>query len=95
MRQKRPAIPAIARWPETRKSAQPIMSGDQTRRSKAAGVSSWIKESTRLIAKTIMPAKRTTVLNHCTRRGSRDHQRQRAGGASGELGSLTTCSTEA
>ena len=77
-RQKPPAIPTIARWPEMRKSAQPTMSGDQTRRSKAAGVSSWMNESTRLIAKTSVPAKRTTALDRC-RRGSREPGRRRQG----------------
>ena len=41
--------------------------------------SSSMNESTRLIAKTSVPAKRTTALSHASRRGSRDHQRQRAG----------------
>jgi hypothetical protein len=51
----------IARWPAMRKSAQPMMSGFQTRRSSWVGVSRPSSESTRLIAKTIVPAKRTAA----------------------------------
>ncbi len=56
-----PAMSTIARWPEMRKSRQPMMSGFQTRRSTWVGVSSPSSESTRLMPKTIVPAKRTAA----------------------------------
>ena len=96
-RQKRqPPIPTSARWPETRKSAQPMMSGDQTSRSSSTALRPSMNESTRLIAKTIVPAKRTAALSQASRRGSRDHQRHRAGATPpGSSGSLITWTSEA
>ncbi len=72
------------------------MSGDQTSRSSAVALSPSMNESTRLIAKTIVPAKRIAVLSQATRPGSFDHQRQRAGSSPpGSSGSLTTWTSEA
>jgi len=53
-----------------------------------------MNESTRLIAKTIVPAKRTAALNQASRRGSRSHQRQ-GPGAAPPSGSLMTWTSEA
>ena len=74
------------------------MSGDQTRRSSAAAPSPSMNESTRLIAKTRVPKKRTTALIHSMRSRLAAHQRHgRAAGAPScptSRGPLTTCSTD-
>jgi hypothetical protein len=55
-----------------------------------------MSESTRLIAKTRVPAKRTRALSQASRRGSGAHHLQRAGAnPPGRSGSFVTWTSEA
>jgi hypothetical protein len=77
---------------------QPITSGDQISRSCPAVPSPSMNESTMLIAKIRVPAKRTAALSHSIRRGSRAHQRQPRPGSvpsPASRGLLIACRSEA
>jgi len=68
----------IARWPATRKRAQPMMSGFQTRRSSWVGVRWPSSESARLTAKTTVPTKSVAAGEEVDVARFARHQRQRS-----------------
>ena len=75
------------------------MSGDQTSRSSVTAPSPSMNESTMLIAKTIVPKKRTKELIHSMRPGSLAHQCHSLGSSRPSSptsrGPLTACRTVA